>query len=225
MTLLREEQARARAGRITGSAAQRIMTAVHRTTWNTIAKDLRNPKPFYSVDDTPNMPAPLAWGQIHEAHAAGHFWERHPEYDVHQVPFLHWHDPTQLEMLRYYGFSPDRMLTRPGHDRTWKAGLEIKCPFDNAVHTVVLRERKVPDWCIWQIYHGMYVSNLREWWFVCYDPRPDAEEWRYFELAVPFEQWRMDKLKSTLREFLDVYSMGDNFTPRSLKAADLDRMF
>lgn len=222
---LREEQARERAGRITGTAAQRIMTAVHRTTWNTIAHDLRNPRPFYEAGDTPNMPEPLRWGQLREPQAAAHFWERHPEFDVHQVPFLHWHDPTMRERHRWLGFSPDRMLTAPGHDRTWVAGLEIKCPFDNAVHTEVVKSGAVPDWCIWQIYHGMYVSGLRRWWFVCFDPRPEAPEWRYFEREVVADHATMHKLAVTLDEFLESYSMGEEFKPRSLKAADYARMF
>ena len=221
----REDQARLRAGRVTGSVAQRIMDAVHRTTWNTIARDLRNPKPFYSVEDTPNMPAPLRWGQLHEIQAAAHFWERHPEYDVHSVPFLHWHDPMQRERHRWFGFSPDRMLSAPGHDTTWISGLEIKCPYDNAIHTEVIKSGQVPAWCIWQIYHGMYVSGLRRWWFVCFDPRPIEPEWRYFEREVIADDAMLDRLARTLDEFLEPYSMGEDFKPRSMTAADFARIF
>lgn len=221
----REEQGQARAGRISGTIAQRIMTAASRQTWNTIAEDLRNPRPFYDPDDTPNMPEQLRWGHEHEHEAAGQFWMRHPEFDVHNPRFLHWHDPTQANMVRHYCVSPDRMLTLPGHDTSWIAGLEIKCPFDAGVHAEVIRNKAVPDWCIWQIYHGMFVSGLTRWFFVCYDPRPRLEAARYFELEVPYEPQRMTRLISTLSEFLDGYTSGETFRPLSYTAADFDRMF
>lgn len=223
--ITREEHGELRAGRITGSIAQRIMDAVHRTTWNTIARDLRNPRPFYGVEDTPNMPEPLRWGQLREPQAAAHFWELHPEYDIHHVPFLHWHNPADRERHKWLGFSPDRMLTLPGHDSTWTSGLEIKCPWDNAIHTAVVKARTVPDWCIWQIYHGMWVTGLSRWWFVCFDPRPEAPEWRYFDCEVIAEEARMRKLTTTIDEFLESYSMGEEFKPRTLKAADFARLF
>lgn len=219
----RSEQAKLRAGRITGSIAQRIMTS-SRTAWNTIAKDLREPQKFYGVEDTPNMPEPLAWGQRQERAAVGHFWEHHPEYDVHHPTFLHWHDPSMLQHVRHYAVSPDRMLSSAGFD-TYVAGLEAKCPFDPDVHAAILRTRGVPDWCFWQIYHGMFVSGLTEWWFVSFDPRPAHPEARYFECRVRADPKHLTKLATTLDEFLQGYTSGETFVAEAPKAQDFARWF
>jgi hypothetical protein len=223
MTITREEHGALRAGRITGSIAQRIMTS-SRTAWNTIARDLRNPRPFYSVEDTPNMPAPLAWGQIHEKQATARFWDRHPEYDVWDPKFLYWHDPTDRVRVRHFGYSPDRLLSRTWTD-TPIGGLETKCPYDGEVHLEVLRARCVPNWCKWQIYHGMWVSDLEDWWFVSYDPRVEADGLDYFECRVIPSAQDMTRLRSTLDEFLTGFTMGQRFTPLEPDAAALDRMF
>lgn len=222
--ITRTQQAALRTGRITGSIAQRIMQAANRSTWNTIAADLRKPKPFYHVDDTPNMPAPLAWGQTHERQAAGHFWDRHPEFDVHDPRFLHWHDPTNLAYVRHYGFSPDRMLSNAGFDEL-VAGLELKCPYDGAEHVDTIKGKYLPLDYKWQIYHGLYVSDLPEWWLVSFDPRVQDDSWRYFELRVIPDRRDMHKLAATLDEFLQGYTMGQEFAPRSATAKDFHEWF
>ncbi len=223
MTINREEHGALRVGRITGSIAQRIMTS-SRSSWNTIARDLRNPRPFYSLEDTPNMPAQLAWGQTYERQAAAQFWERHPDYDVWDPKFIHWWDATDRVRVRYFGYSPDRLISRAGFD-TPIGGLETKCPYDQAVHMGVVRARCVPVWAKWQIYHGINVSGLSDWWFISFDPRVEDEGWRYFECRVIPDPRDMEKLRTTLDEFLHGFTMGERFTPLDPKAADLDRMF
>lgn len=219
--ITREQHGELRAGRITGQTAQRIMVAKNRATWNTIAAELRDPKPFYDVDAS--TPEPLAWGHRHEPMAAGAFFFNHPEYEVRNPRFMHWHDVTQAQMFRHFGVSPDRMLTLA--DRLdWVAGLEIKSPYDSDVHAATVRLGRVPDTAIWQCYHGMFVTGLTDWWFVSFDPRCSTEA-RYFEYRIPFEQWRMDQLRRTLMEFLDGYLSGEHFAPRSYDAAAFDRMF
>lgn len=222
-TIDREQHGALRAGRITGSIAQRIMTS-SRSAWNTIARDLRNPRPFYSVEDTPNMPEALAWGQTHEKQATAEFWERHPEYDVWDPKFIYWHDPTDIVRVRHFGYSPDRLLSRTWTD-TPIGGLETKCPFDQAVHMAVVRGGCVPEWARWQVYHGMLVSDLPEWWFVSFDPRVQDPDWRYFECRVIPHPRDMERLRSTLDEFLHGFTMGERFAPLDPTAADLDRMF
>jgi hypothetical protein len=221
--ITREQQGALRAGRITGTAAQRIMTG-SRSSWNKIAEDLRNPRPFYNVEDSPNMPEQLAWGQRTERQAAGYFWDRHPEYDVLDPKFIYWHDPSDLHRLRHFGFSPDRMLSRAGFD-TPIAGLELKCPFDGEVHAATIKGRALPLAYKWQIYHGLYVSNLPEWWFVSFDPRVEDETWRYFELRIIPDPADMQKLRDTLNEFLDGYTMGETFSPRNATAKDFAKWF
>lgn len=221
--ITREEHGALRAGRITGSIAQRIMTS-SRTAWNTIARDLRNPRPFFQLEDTPNMPEPLAHGQRYEKQAAGEFWDRHPEYDVWDPKFLYWHDATDRIRVRHLGYSPDRLLSKAGFD-TPSGGLETKCPYDEQVHMEVVRGRCVPVWCKWQIYHGMWVSDLEDWWFVSFDPRVEDEGWRYFECRVIPDPKDMARLRTTIDEFMQGFIMGERFTPLEPKAADFDRMF
>lgn len=222
--ITRDQQAALRAGRITGSIAQRIMTS-SRSAWNTIVRDLNNPRPFYALEDTPNMPEPLAWGQQYERQAAGEFWFRHPEYDVQNPVFLHWHDPTDVVRVRHFGFSPDRLLSRAGFD-TPVAGLELKCPYDSAEHAATIRAGKVLALKYkWQTYHGMYVSALPEWWQVSFDPRVQDEGWRYWELRVIPDPREMKQLADTLDEFLQGYLAGETFGPVSLDAKTLDSMF
>lgn len=221
--ITRDQHAALRTGRITGSIAQRIMTS-SRSAWNTIARDLNNPRPFYSIENTPNMPEPLAWGQTHERQAASEFWFRHPEYDVQDPKFLHWHDPGSTFHVRHFGFSPDRMLSRAGFD-TPRAGLEIKCPFDGAEHVATIKAGYLPHKYKWQVNHGLWVSNLPEWWFVSYDPRVQAEEWRYYELRIVPDPRELDTLARTLTEFLEGYLAGEKFGPRTLDAKTLNNMF
>jgi hypothetical protein len=219
----RDQHAALRAGKITGSVAQRIMTS-SRSSWNTIARDIRNPRPFYSLDDTPNMPDPLAWGQRHEQMAAGEFWDRHPEYDVLDPRFIPWNDPSDTVRLQHFGYSPDRLLATAGSE-TPVGGLETKCPFDEQVHVQVVRSQCVPIWAMWQVYHGIYVSGLDDWWFVSFDPRVQDDGWRYFECRVIPHPRDMERLRTTLDEFLHGFTMGERFTPLNPKAADFDRMF
>lgn len=221
--ITRAEHGALRAGRITGSIAQQIMTS-SRTSWNRIAGELRNPKPFFSLENTPNMPAPLAWGQTYEKQAAAQFWDRHPEYDVWDPRFIHWHDAADRVRIRHFGYSPDRLISRAGFD-TPIGGIETKCPYDQQVHIEVVRGRCVPVWAKWQVLHGMWVSDLPEWWFVSFDPRVEDEGWRYFECRVIPDPRDVAKLRSTLDEFLQGFLMGERFTPLNPTAADLERMF
>lgn len=221
--ITREEHGALRAGRITGSIAQRIMTS-SRTAWNTIARDLRNPRPFYSVEDTPHMPPPLAWGQTYERQAAALFWDHHPEYDLWDPKFLYWHDPSDRVRVRHFGYSPDRLISPAGFD-TPSGGLETKCPYDQQVHMEVVRGRCVPVWAKWQVYWGMTVSDLPDWWFVSFDPRVEDERWRYFECRVIPDPKDLERLRSTVNEFLEGFTMEQRFTPLDPTAADLDRMF
>lgn len=219
----REQHAALRKGKITGSVAQRLMTS-SRSSWNKIAEDLRNPRPFYSLEDTPNMPESLAWGQRYEQMAAGEFWDRHLEYDVIDPRFLPWHDAGDTVRREYFGYSPDRLLVRMSSPDP-VGGLETKCPFDQQVHVDVIHGGGIPEWARWQVYHGIYVSGLPEWWFVSFDPRVQDAGARYFECRVIPHRGDMAKLAATLDEFLHGYTMGERFTPLAPKAADFDKMF
>lgn len=221
--ITREEHGQLRAGRITGSIVQRLMTS-SRGAWNRIAYDLRNPKPFFELEDTPNMPDALAWGQRHERMAAGEFWDRHPEYDVHDPKFIHWHDPTDRLRVRHFGYSPDKMLSRAGCD-TRIGGLEIKCPWDGAIHVENIKCGRVPDRYRWQILWGMRVSALDEWWFVTFDPRVQDPDWRYHEIRVHPSPAEIQKMDATVSEFLDGFTMGVDFAPANPTAADFDKWF
>lgn len=237
----REEQELLRQGKLTGSRVQKIMQGTWRA-WNSVAAEMRDPKPFFTVDQAPNMPEALKWGQLTEPQAAARFWEEHEEYEIDNPRFLNWHDPKQTELYKYMAVSPDRMLrkvssiTVPGRNPmemewrnvisdTYSAGLELKCPYNGEVHAETIRQRILPARHKWQVYHGMYVAGLDEWWFASFDPRVTEREYQMFDLHVRAERTEMRRLEATLNEFLDGFTSGRDFTPRGKTARDFSAMF
>lgn len=216
----REEHGKAREGRLTGSLVQRLMVGSWKV-WNSVAKEMRNPRPFFHADDTPNMPAPLKWGQQNESEAAANFWERHPEFEIADPKFVPYTGDRPL-FREYVGVSPDRVLLRDG---AIVSGLEIKCPWDGEVHVATVKAGVVPASCRWQVYHEMLVTGVSEWWFLSYDPRAADPDWRYFELRVTADADAMAQLERTLAEFLEGYTSGQEFAPRAKTAADFELMF
>jgi hypothetical protein len=218
----RDEHGKAREGRLTGSLVQRIMTGGPKA-WNTVARDMRNPKPFFQVEDTPNMPAPLAWGQRNEDEAIANFWERHPEYEIGDPRFMAYGHADGPQLFRdYLAVSPDRILLR---DNKLVSGLEIKCPWDPLVHVATIKAAVLPETCRWQVYHEMLVTGTREWWFVSYDPRATDPDWRYFDLRITAQESQMDRLTETLSRFLEGFTAGIDFTQGAKTARDFERMF
>lgn len=216
MSLTRAEHASARGGRLTGSLVQRLMTGGPKV-WNSIAREMRDPPPFYSLDDAPNMPEPLRWGQEHEPQAAAMFWDRHPEYDMVDPKFLPYEGDDSSLFRQYLGYSPDRMLHRGG---VCVAGLETKCPWQGEVHVETVRAAVLPDWARWQVYHGLLVTGLTQWWFVSWDPRATDREWRYFELLVIPDARLLQRVRQRVTEFLEGYTAGIDFTEKR-SGADL----
>jgi hypothetical protein len=183
---------------------------------------MREPKPFYSLEDSPNMPAPLAWGQISEPTAAALFWERHPEYDMTDPKFVAYTGDGPQLWREYLGVSPDRVLLSDGKP---VSGVEIKCPYDGEVHVSTVRAGQVPDTCIWQIYHEMLVLDVDHWWFLSFDPRATDLAWQYFEIEVRRDAERMDRMTTKINKFLESYSAGRAFEPEARTAKRYAQMF
>lgn len=214
MSLTREAHGKAREGRLTGSLVQRLMVGGPKV-WNSIAHEMRHPKPFFGLDDAPGMPEPLRWGQEHEPQAAAQFWDRHPEYEMEDPRFLTYEVGDSPLFAQYLAYSPDRMLTRGG---ARFAGLETKCPFDGEVHVATVKAGIVPVWALWQCYHGMLVAGLSHWWFACWDPRCTEPAWRYFEKLIIVDARVMSTLRARLTQFLEGYTAGIDFTEVDTKS-------
>jgi hypothetical protein len=217
----REDHGKARAGKLTGSLVQRLMTGGYRA-WNSIAREMREPRPFYGVEDSPNMPAALAWGQNNEDTAIALFWERHPEYDVENPRFVAYTGDGAQLWRDYLAVSPDRVLAVDGKP---VSGVEIKCPFNGEIHVKTVRAGVVPDTCIWQVYHEMLVLEVDHWWFTSFDPRATDPEWQYFELEVRRNADRMDRMTATINRFLETFVTGEKFEPETRTAKRYAEMF
>lgn len=219
--ITREDHAKARVGMLTGSRIQRIMTGGPRV-WNSVAKEMRNPPRFWSLEDAPNMPPPLAWGQTHEPQAAAMFWDRHPEYEVRDPKFLRYHDKTPELFARHLGYSPDRVLVRKGR---LVGLLETKCPYDGEIHVATIQAGILPEWCRWQVYGGLLVSGFGEAWFVCWDPRAQDPDWRYFELRIVPDPALLERTRTTCLRFLEGFTAGVTFQHEGRLAARYEQMF
>lgn len=215
----RTEHGQARSGRLTGSMAHDLMHGSWRA-WNTLLENIRNPRPFYGLEDAPNMPAPLAWGQTHEREAAGKFWELHPELEVHDPRFLRYHDKDHHLRYERLGVSPDRMLSPAGQDG-YTEGLEIKCPYQQAIFYEYANANYVPQIYKAQCYFGMLVSGLTTWRFFAYDPRTKEN----YEVQLISSPSYLDLMEAKVDEFLEVLDSGETFTAPEGNAKNFEDMF
>lgn len=93
---------------------------------------------------------------------------------------------------RFIGASPDGLIGDDG-------GLEMKCPFNPAVHAQTLLEG-MPEDHIAQVQGCMFVTD-RDWWdFVSYDPR-QAPEYRLHVQRIPRDDSYIDRLAFELGKF------------------------
>lgn len=225
----RSEHGKAREGRLTSSLAVRLMAGYPNParplkSWNTLLRDIRNPRPFFDLG--PNTPAPLAWGTTHEPRAAAVFWDRHPEFDVHDPRFVRYHDPDHPLLYPYAGDSPDRMISLAG-SAEWIAPLELKCPYQQEIHWGYLKARKIPAEYKAQCYWHMMVTGLPQVYFASYDPRMTDPDHQYFEILVRQDEdsaYAAAMLDRAVA-FLEVLDSGDVFELPKTTSTSVRSMF
>lgn len=124
-----------------------------------------------SLQDQHWRSKPTDFGHEHEPAAAAAFWAAHPEYDevrpLADGEMVEWADPDH-ELYGFAGGSPDRRLVVDGKI---VAGLEIKCPYNQANHLRYAMMVDIPAEHEWQTRWYMEVQQVDTWWFVSYDPR------------------------------------------------------
>lgn len=85
-------------------------------------------------------------------------------------------------------------------------GIEVKCPFNSAHHSKRLRyndykdiKKNNPDY-YWQMVCGMFLTGLKKWIFISYDPRMIDPKNKMVAITVPYVSDDMDLLKQRISE-------------------------
>ena len=222
----RAEQAVWRKHRVTGTDIRTIMRGGP-AAWNTLARQLREGKPFYGAATSPGMPAQLRWGQEKEEITCEQFWLRHPEYTMTDIGFIQYsaQDPVRHQ---HCGVSPDRILLREGYDPENgphpMAPLEAKTPHDPNVHQKYCLGGTVPDEHICQLRWAMHLLDSDEGWFVSHDPRDPNRETNYCEYRVTHDQAFEDIMLEKLDLFIEGFLAGTEFTTQYLKPINSDKL-
>jgi hypothetical protein len=179
----RDEHGQMRRGHLSGSHAAALMSGSYRT-WNTLLKELRDPKPFYD-GTSPATPAPLRWGKETEPRACAVWWERHPNLELDNPVCVAYHDQGDPLWARHVVVSPDRLIYDPPAKRHI-AGLEVKCPHTPTKLDGWRRAGHLPREYVPQCAFGRLVTGLSRWLFLGYDPRePEPEDFWEVELELP----------------------------------------
>lgn len=106
--------------------------------------------------------AATSWGKEHEQSAIDEYREKTGS-EVTSSPFLFFKIPGNI------GGTPDGLVGERGC-------LEIKCPYDPAVHINTMLTRRIPAEYFWQVVGHCLVTG-RGWCdFVSFDPRIDGPE-------------------------------------------------
>lgn len=128
----------------------------------------------------------MRWGRDHEDTARQAYADR-TGHDVDTVGFL---KHAKLKA----GCSPDGIIV------TASRGLEIKCPFNSAVHLDTLLNG-MPDDHMAQVQGAMWITGYDAWDFVSYDPRM-PERMQLHVQTIPRSQAFIDNIEAQVRSFL-----------------------
>lgn len=97
--------------------------------------------------------------------------------------------------LQGYGASPDGLLFDAD------AGLEIKCPYNTAVHLVTVDKGRMPSEHVPQVQGNMLATGRSAWDFVSYDPRL-PEHLQLFIQRIPRDEEYIATLRREITAFL-----------------------
>lgn len=136
----------------------------------------------------------LAWGKEHEASARAAY-EFETELKVDTVGFIYSDD-------KRLGCSPDGIV------RSINRGVEIKCPFTSKVYIEFLTAGKIKKEYIDQCQFSMWVTGMKSWDFVNYDPRMKKNMLHI--VTIQRDEAMMERFNTEIPEFLnDMDSMLD----------------
>jgi hypothetical protein len=125
----------------------------------------------------------MDWGNENESKAIAEYANRF-EWDVDSTPFQY------FEFTDDIGGTPDGLVGGSGC-------LEVKCPFDPAVHVNTLLTKEVPSDYEWQVVGHLLVTG-RDWCnFISFDPRMEGKH-RLCVIRVERSEARIELLKKRL---------------------------
>jgi len=128
----------------------------------------------------------MRWGTEQEAYAlAAYEWQT--DKTVATAGFI--------PMGDYAGCSPDGLFGET-------QGLEIKCPFNSAVHLQTIDSNKMPAEHKPQVQGCMIVTERTSWDFVSFDPRM-PQNLKLFVTTVELDLDYVDQLKVSIEQFND----------------------
>jgi hypothetical protein len=125
----------------------------------------------------------MDWGNENESKAIAEYANRF-EWDVDSTPFQYFAYDDDI------GGTPDGLVGGSGC-------LEVKCPFDPAVHVNTLLTKEVPSEYEWQVVGHLLVTG-RDWCdFISFDPRMEGKH-RLCVIRVERSEARIELLKKRL---------------------------
>jgi len=215
-----EEHAQARAGKVTGSVMATIMTGGYKAL-NTLAAQLNREAENPPILGVESGIVAMDWGIRNEPIAAGIYWEKHPGTELLGPGWYEWHDDQAAHYRRWVGVSLDDCYYEAGH----LIPLEIKCPYNPAVHQAYIKGGTVPTEYIPQAALQMACLDAPYATFASFDPRETSDEYRWFEVKCLRDLEYEARMLQKLDYFLDHYTTGEAFEPKEPDAQAILEMF
>lgn len=184
----------ARRGKITASRFGVILNGTVEA-WNNYIEELR-----------------YGWKNKFTAAATDHGW-RHEKTAISNYELVHLVEVVSVGFLLHplyenVGGSPDGLVGEDGL-------VEVKCPFNAAVHLTTL-ERGIPADHIPQVQGNIWVTDRKWCDFISYDPREKTLSRRLFVQRIERDDRFIKKLEAKIGKFREILAAG-----RYATAADL----
>jgi putative phage-type endonuclease len=130
----------------------------------------------------------MQWGTDNEPYARMAY-EASSNVFVEQVPFI------DHPVIPWFGCSPDGLVATDG-------GVEIKCPYQSAIHWGYVKANELPAKYVYQV-HTQIMCAERDWWdFVSFDPRMPERSKLLIKRVYRDEKILAD-IESAVKQFLE----------------------
>ena len=181
-----------RKGKATASEFSKILTKMGKLSASKVGLMHTLANEQFDLSDKPQLDtAATRWGHKYEAEARAHF-EINTGLITQEVGFC------LSDFSEYVGNSPDALII--GEDGEYCGGLEIKCPYVIANHSMYLEAGVVPDIYKLQVHGSMVVSGFDSWHFMSYYPTRTP-------LIIKVERDEFtDKVEAALKAFATEYA-------------------